>query len=67
VTLVILLYPDGQRREVILAGVPRAGETIRLAAGNGPPLVVEHVLWMQAANGHEPAVLISVRPAAPHH
>ena len=58
--MVILLYPDGQREEVILAGVPREGETIRLN-NHGKPLTVEHVLWMEASNGHEPAVLVSVR------
>jgi hypothetical protein len=62
--LVILLYPDGQRREVILAGVPRAGETIRLK-DDRTRLVIEHVLWMEASNGAEPSVLVSVRPAAP--
>jgi hypothetical protein len=62
VILVILLYPDGQRSEIILAGVPRVGETIRLSVGSSP-LSVEHVLWMGASNGHEPSVLISVRPA----
>ena len=64
VILVILLYPDGQRREVILAGVPRAGDTIRLK-DERKPLVVEHVLWMESSNGVEPAVLVSVRPSAP--
>lgn len=59
--LVILLYPDGQRKEVILAGVPAAGDTIRLR--NSPPLDVEHVLWMESSNGQEPAVLVSVRPS----
>lgn len=58
--LVILLYPDGQRREVILAGVPREGETIRLASEQ-MALTVEHVLWMEASNGQRPAVLVSVR------
>jgi hypothetical protein len=59
--LVILLYPDGQRREVILAGMPRVRDTIRLK-NERQPLTVEHVLWMEASNGHEPAVLVSVRP-----
>jgi hypothetical protein len=62
--LVILLYPDGQRKEVILAGVPRVGETVRLK-GDRHPLVIEHVLWMESSNGQEPAVLVSVRAAAP--
>jgi hypothetical protein len=60
VILVILLYPDGQRREVILEGIPRMGETIRLRCGD--VLNVEHVLHMEAS-GHErePTALISVR------
>jgi hypothetical protein len=63
-TTVILLYPDGQRREVILTSIPAKGDTIRLK--NEPEsLVVEHRLWMETANGDSPAVLISVRPAAP--
>jgi hypothetical protein len=62
--MVILLYPDGQRREVILAGMPATGDTIRLK-GESRPLVAEHRLWMESSNGIEPAVLISVRPAAP--
>jgi hypothetical protein len=64
VILVILLYPDGQRREVILAGVPRVGETIRLR-NERKPLVIEHILWMESSNGAEPSVLVSVRPVAP--
>jgi hypothetical protein len=63
VRLVILLYPDGQRKEVILGGVPREGDRIRLRAA-AQPLVVEQVLWMEADNGIEPAVLVSVRAAA---
>jgi hypothetical protein len=61
VKLVILLYPDGQRREVILAGVPIEGQTVRLR-DDRHPLMVEHVLWMESSNGQEPAVLVSVRP-----
>lgn len=56
---VILLYPDGQRRELILSGIPFNGQTIRLR--NGDVLNVEHVLHMEAGNGVEPEVLISVR------
>jgi hypothetical protein len=59
---VILLYPDGQRKEVILEGVPQKGDTIRLK-GDMTALVVEHRLWMEGGgNGHAPATLISVRP-----
>jgi hypothetical protein len=60
--LVILLYPDGQRKKVILSGVPVRGDTIRLT-DDTTPLVVTHRLWMEASNGAEPAALISVRPA----
>ena len=60
----ILLYPDGQRREVILSTIPTRGDTI-LLRGDKKSLVVEHRLFMEASNGVEPAVLISVRPAAP--
>jgi hypothetical protein len=60
VTLVILLYPNGQRREIILSGDPRKGDQI-LPEGSAKPLTVENVLWMEAANGHGPAALVSVR------
>ena len=59
--LVILLYPDGQRRKVILAGVPGKGDEI-LLRGDDDRLVVEHRLWMESSNGREPGVLVSVRP-----
>jgi hypothetical protein len=63
--LVILLYPDGQRREVILATIPVEGDTIRLK-DDRQTLVVEHRLLMEAGNnGAEAIALISVRPAAP--
>jgi len=65
VTVVTLLYPDGQRQTVVLAGTPRRGETIRLKDG-AQLLVVEHVLWMEADNGVEPVVLVSVRPSPGH-
>jgi hypothetical protein len=62
VRLVILLYPDGQRREVILAGVPAVGDTIRLRDSGS--LDVEHVLWMEGGgNGQEATALVSVRPS----
>jgi hypothetical protein len=63
VILVKLLFPDGQRRDVILPGVPREGDSIRLK-GREKPLVVEQVMWMEADNGVEPIVLVSVRPSA---
>jgi hypothetical protein len=59
---VILLYPDGQRKEVILEGVPQKGDTIRLV-GDRVALIVEHRLWMESGGGgNAPATLISVRP-----
>lgn len=58
--LVILLYPNGQRKEVILAGVPAVGHNIQLRR-NDETLNVEHVLWMESSNGAEPSVLVSVR------
>ncbi len=47
--ITVILSQRGQRdREVILAGVPREGETIRVTnGGSGGSLIVEHVLWME--------------------
>lgn len=62
--LVTLTHPNGQREEVLLAGVPRKGESIRLIDGttSGPALIVEHVLWMQGGRSDpEPTVMIVVR------
>ena len=61
-TLVILLYPNGQRREVVLSGIPQKGDTILLKRADRT-LVVEHVLWMEASNGQQPNALLSVREA----
>lgn len=60
----ILLYPNGQRREVILSTIPSEGDTI-LLRDDKKPLVVEHRLFMEASNGAEPVALISVRHTAP--
>ncbi len=62
--ITVVLSQRGQRdREVILAGVPREGETIRLNGANGSSLFVEHVLWMEGTTRDpEPAVIIVVRP-----
>jgi hypothetical protein len=62
---VILLYPNGQREAVMLAGVPSVGHYIRLVNGvQSPSLVVEAVTWMEAAEGHvSPTVILSVRNA----
>ena len=63
-TPVTVSYPNGQQQEVLLAGVPRVGESIRLANGApGATLIVLHVLWLQA-DGRDPApqVIVEVRP-----
>ena len=62
---VVLTFPNGQRREVLLAGVPRIGDSIRLENGPGtsPSFMVEHVLWMEWSNaGSDPSVVVVVRP-----
>lgn len=59
----ILLYPNGQRQDVLLYDVPRVGEFIRLNDGkpNSPSLKVEHVLWCEGGGRTpEPDVIISV-------
>jgi hypothetical protein len=60
---VLLLYPNGQRQDILLAGIPRVGEHVRLA--NGPDtrsLVVEHVLWLEGSGrSPDPEVILSVR------
>jgi hypothetical protein len=64
VTTITLSFPNGSRQDVLLAGVPRKGDHIRLN-GNGaaPSLVVEHILWMEdRGRSPEPTVLIVVRP-----
>jgi hypothetical protein len=63
---VIISYPSGEREEVILSGVPRVGESIRLRTTkpDSPSLVVEAVLWQEGGmgNGPEPRVIVAVRP-----
>jgi hypothetical protein len=60
---VLLLYPNGQRQDILLAGIPRIGEQIRL--DNGPDakaLTVEHVLWIEGrGRAADPEVILSVR------
>lgn len=62
--LVVLSYPNGQRKEALLRGVPRVGEHVLLS--NGPetmPLVVEFVTWIEGAGSPpEPTVMVTVRP-----
>ena len=62
--ITVILSQRGQRdREVILAGVPRQGETIRVTNGAAESLLVEHVLWMEGtARDPEPSVIVVVRP-----
>jgi hypothetical protein len=60
---VVLSQKGLKDREVILAGVPRQGETIRLVNGSGVPLLVEYVLWQEGDERNpEPQVIIGVRP-----
>jgi len=62
---VVLSFPNGERQEVLLAGVPRAGDSIRLTNGAGttPSYAVEHVLWMEVdGSSHDPGILVMVRP-----
>ena len=58
---VILRHANGADQEVLLAGIPRIGELIRLRNGpTSPSYVVEHVLWLEGSP--EPSVVIVVRP-----
>ena len=62
--ITVILSQRGQRdQEVILAGVPRQGETIRVSNGTvGSSLIVEHVLWMEGTvRDPEPSVIVVVR------
>jgi hypothetical protein len=64
---VLLLYPNGVRQDIVLAGVPRVGEQIRLRLNNGSPstpsMVVTHVLWIEGeGRAPEPEVIVSVAP-----
>jgi hypothetical protein len=65
VLAVLLLYPNGQRQDILLAGIPRVGERVRLANGvNAPPLVIEQVTWIEGSGRTpEPEVILSVRAA----
>ncbi len=59
---VTLAYPNGGTEKVLLAGVPRIGERIRLDNGpDEPSLIVDAVLWLETKNGHEPGVVLTVR------
>lgn len=59
----MLSYPNGATEEVLLAGVPREGEQIRLKHGRpeSPSLMVDTVVWMEGGNGDPtPQVLVTV-------
>jgi hypothetical protein len=61
---VSLLYTDtDQQQEVLLAGIPRRGEFVRLTNGRASTLLeVEGVTWIEGSeNPPEPSVLVSVR------
>lgn len=57
---VIIEYPNYQRKEVLLSGVPRVGEHIRLkdCPVSGPPLIVDYVLWTEDVR--DPEVVVGV-------
>jgi hypothetical protein len=61
---VILVYPNGNRRDALLRDVPRMGEHIRLADDDPetPTLEVEDVLWIEGhGRAPDPEVIVSVR------
>jgi hypothetical protein len=64
VNTVTLAFPDGQRQDVLLAGVPRKDDHIRLSNGMlTPALVVEHVLWQEGRGPlPKPTIIVVVRP-----
>jgi hypothetical protein len=64
VVTVILSQRGLQNREVLLAGVPRVGETIQLVNGRATTrLSVEHVLWQEGSPSEPtPSVVVVVRP-----
>lgn len=63
---VCLVFPNGNRKEVILSVVPRTGEGIRLRNGHtsDSSLVVEYVMHETGMDGKEPVVLVAVRERA---
>ena len=61
---VIISFPNGNRQEVLLAGVPRVGESIRLRdrSSDSPSLIVEHILWQEGrGNPPDPDIIVVVR------
>ena len=63
--MVTLSYPNGQRQEVLLAGVPRVGEHVRPHNGpTGVMYVAKHVLWLEGDARREPDVVVEIEPWA---
>jgi hypothetical protein len=59
---ITISHPNGRQQDVLLSGVPRAGESVLLQNGNSPKLIVEHVVWIEGGNGGaSPTVLVEVR------
>ncbi len=57
---IILLFSDGQRHNISLPGLPRAGDMISLCESDGKPaLTVDHTMWLEG----QPYVLVSVHRA----
>jgi len=64
----VIISQGGQRREVILSGVPRVNEHIRLSTDElgDPSLVVDDVLWTEGnGKGVGPEVVVLVHPHRP--
>ena len=61
---VIIAFPNGARQEILLAGVPRVGESIRLRdrSSDSPSLIVEHILWQEGrGEPPNPDIIVVVR------
>lgn len=60
-----LLYRNGQRRDLLLAGIPRQGERVVLDNGRDEPaLVVDLVTWVEGkGRTPDPEVILSVHKA----
>jgi hypothetical protein len=64
VTTVTISFPNGNRQEVLLSGVPRVGDSIRLRdrSSDSPSLIVEHILWQEGrGNPPDPEIIVVVR------
>ncbi len=60
----IISFPNGNRQEVMLAGVPRVGESIRLRgkSAESASLIVEHILWQEGrGDPPDPEIIVVVR------